>query len=349
MTAAGDPLADFDYALPPRLIADRPPENRDGGRLLDLTAETPAARQMTDFPALLRAGDVLVVNDSRVIPARLIGKKTTGGRVEILAERVLPNNRPAGAGPSVPRLKIGSGHSSGIRAGGIPAGGTAGGEWWEFSSDSPMTDLLRRAGETPLPPYVRRAADAADAVRYQTIFARRDGSVAAPTAGLHFSEDLRRRMESGGVEIVSLTLHVGAGTFAPVRGHPDAHKMHSERFSIPAATARAVQRAKKESRRVIAAGTTTLRALESSALKNGGAARAEEEEEETDLFIRPGFAFRTADLLLTNFHLPRSTLLMLACAFGGRERVLAGYNYGVENGFRFFSYGDATLLARNWN
>ena len=348
MTAAGDPLADFDYALPPRLIADRPPENRDGGRLLDLTAETPAARQMTDFPALLRAGDVLVVNDSRVIPARLIGKKTTGGRVEILAERVLPNNR----------LLAQARPSRGLKSGAVIHPESAPeeslrveqrvGEWWEFSSDSPMTDLLRRAGETPLPPYVRRAADAADAVRYQTIFARRDGSVAAPTAGLHFSEDLRRRMESGGVEIVSLTLHVGAGTFAPVRGHPDAHKMHSERFSIPAATARAVQRAKKESRRVIAAGTTTLRALESSALKNGGAARTEEEEE-TDLFIRPGFAFRTADLLLTNFHLPRSTLLMLACAFGGRERVLAGYNYGVENGFRFFSYGDATLLARNWN
>ena len=355
MSAGGDPLADFDYILPPHLIADRPPATRDGGRLLDLTGKKPVARKMTDFPALLRAGDVLAVNDSRVIPARLIGKKTTGGRVEILAERILGENillaqaRPSRGLQAGTVIQLDSAPDAVLRA------EKRVGELWEFSSDLQITDLLHRAGEIPLPPYIRRKADAADAERYQTIFARQEGSVAAPTAGLHFSEEMRRKLELGGVEIVSLTLHVGAGTFAPIRSHPDSHKMHSERFCIPAKTAEAVCRAKKESRRVIAAGTTTLRALESWALQSGDAARSAERAGgsgwewvgETDLFIRSGFAFRAADLLLTNFHLPRSTLLMLACAFGGRERVLAGYDFGVKNAFRFFSYGDATLLSRD--
>ena len=345
--------SDFDYALPRRLIAERPPERRDGGRLLDLTGAAPTARRMTDFPSLLRAGDVLAVNNSRVIPARLFGRKPTGGRVEILAERILAENlllaqaRPSRHLRTGTEIQISSRRGSGgLGDSGefILRAGPRRDALWEFSSESPMAEILRAAGETPLPPYLRRRPDESDSSRYQTIFARRDGSVAAPTAGLHFSDDLRRAAESRGAEIVELTLHVGLGTFAPVRGDPAAHRMHSERYEIPEPTALALRRARRESRRLIAAGTTTLRALETSALRNGGEVRAESGE--TDLFIRPGFAFRTADLLLTNFHLPGSTLLMLACAFGGRERVLAGCRYAVENNFRFFSYGDATLLSR---
>ena len=347
MTAADDPLADFDYALPPRLIASRPPAERDGGRLLDLTGAQPIPRQVSDFPNLLRAGDVLAVNDSRVLPARMIGKKTTGGRIEILAERVLENNRLLAQARPARNLKAGGAivfHSAQNEKVGALRAERRRGALWEFSSETPMAELMRRAGEIPLPPYIRRKADAADAVRYQTVFARRDGSVAAPTAGLHFTDEMRATVEARGVEIVSLTLHVGAGTFAPIRGHPDSHKMHSERFAIPESTADAIRKARLESRRVVIVGTTTLRALESSALRNNGEVCAGEGE--TDLFIRPGFEFRTGDLLLTNFHPPRSSLLMLACAFAGRERVLAGCRYGAENNFRFLSYGDATLLSR---
>ena len=217
------------------------------------------------------------------------------------------------------------------------------GELWEFLLEIPALELLRRAGRIPLPPYIGREADDSDSTRYQTIFARAAGSAAAPTAGLHFSEELKSAAQKRGAKIVALTLHVGLGTFAPIRGHPESHRMHRERFCIPDSTASAVRAAKKESRRVVAVGTTVLRALESSALRDGEVRPA---TEETDLFIRPGFNFRTADLLLTNFHLPRSTLLMLACAFAGREKVLSGYKFAVENEFRFFSYGDATLLAR---
>ena len=354
--------SDFHYDLPRRLIAERPPARRDGGRLLDLTGDSPVARRMTDFPSLLRPGDVLAVNNSRVIPARLRGRKATGGQVEILAERILDENlllaqaRPSRnlrAGTAVMISPPGRGEGGEDGEGGENGGGRgefvlrAGrrrGALWEFSSAAPMAEVLRRAGETPLPPYIRRRAEALDASRYQTIFARHDGSSAAPTAGLHFSAALRRAAEARGAEIAELTLHVGLGTFAPVRGDWDAHRMHSERYAIPAAAARTVRRAKRAGRRLMAVGTTTLRALETSALRHGGEVRAERGE--TDLFIRPGFAFRTADLLLTNFHLPDSTLLALACAFGGRERVLAGYRFAVENEFRFFSYGDATLLSR---
>ena len=354
MTAADDPLADFDYPLPPRLIASRPPANRDGGRLLDLTGETPLPRRVSDFPNLLRAGDVLAVNDSRVMPARMIGRKTTGGRVEILAERVLKNNRLLAQARPARTLKAGAAialrpaqsdnapNNAPNKTIGTLRAEKRTGALWEFSSATPITELLKRAGEIPLPPYMRRRADAADAIRYQTVFARRDGSVAAPTAGLHFTDAMRATVKARGVEIVSLTLHVGAGTFAPIRGHPDSHKMHSERYAIPESTANAIRKARTEGRRVVIVGTTTLRALESSALRNNGEVCAGEGE--TDLFIRPGFEFHTGNLLLTNFHPPRSSLLMLACAFAGRERVLTGCHFAAKNNFRFLSYGDATLL-----
>ena len=360
MTAADDPLADFDYPLPPRLIASRPPDNRDGGRLLDLTGETPLPRRVSDFPNLLRAGDVLAVNDSRVMPARMIGSKTTGGRVEILAERVLKNNRLLAQARPARTLKAGAAialrpaqsDNAPNNASNNAPNKTIGtlraekrtGALWEFSSATPITELLKQAGEIPLPPYMRRRADAADAIRYQTVFARRDGSVAAPTAGLHFTDAMRATVKARGVEIVSLTLHVGAGTFAPIRGHPDSHKMHSERYAIPESTANAIRKARTEGRRIVIVGTTTLRALESSALRNNGEVCAGEGE--TDLFIRPGFEFHTGNLLLTNFHPPRSSLLMLACAFAGRERVLTGCHFAAKNNFRFLSYGDATLLSR---
>lgn len=365
ITSGGDPLADFDHLPPSRLIASRPPPNRADARLLDLTGDHPVARHMRDFPALLRPGDLLAVNDSRVIPARMHGHKTTGGRVEILTERVAEKNRilaqvrPArglkpGAeiilssppthpsSPSHPRSSAPDEnhpeeHPT-LRA------EKREGDLWEFSTPIPAMELLRRVGAVPLPPYIRRRPDAGDAARYQTVFARRDGSVAAPTAGLHFSAELLEEIKARDVEVAALTLHVGAGTFAPLRGDAAAHKMHSERFFISESTALAVRRARKESRRIVAAGTTTLRALETSALRNNGEVRAGGGE--TDLFVREGFCFRAVDALLTNFHPPRSTPLLLVCAFGGRRKILEGYHFAAARDFRFFSYGDATLLAR---
>ena len=353
-----DPLAEFDYAVPAGLVAGRPAEQRDGARLLDIRGPKPVPRMMTDLPALLRPGDLLVVNDTRVIPARLRGEKTTGGKVEILAERLLSETRLLAQVRPARALRAGSvvNISANSAAKNAPAtfplrAEKRVGELWELAAvpESDLREVLNRFGETPLPPYIRRRPDAADAARYQTVFARNDGSVAAPTAGLHFSEALMNDAKQRGANIVPLTLHIGAGTFAPVRGHPDAHKMHSERYDIPPETAAAVNAARRERRRIVAVGTTVLRALESSALRREsetGVAKVRSGPAETDLFIRPGFVFRVAEMLLTNFHLPRSTLLMLVCAFAGRDKVLSAYQYAARNNFRFFSYGDATLLGR---
>ena len=339
-------LDDFDYALPAAQIAQHPPPQRDGARLLDMRYTAPRRAYFSSLPELLRAGDILVLNDSKVIPARLPGKKESGGAAEIFAERFLP-------GGEVLAL---------VRASKPPKPGArlfAGGGWFsvckktadgfyvlraENRSGEPIGARGRfmRRGKTPLPPYIRRPPDAADGRRYQTVFARRAGSVAAPTAGLHFTPETFLALAARGIKTAKITLHVGAGTFAPPRGGMP-EKLHAERYRISAAAAAQINAAKRRGGRIVAAGTTTLRALESAADKNGIRAAAAE----TELFIKPGRRFFAADLLLTNFHLPRSTLLVLACAFGGRARVLDGYRFAVKNKFRFYSYGDAMLLSRH--
>ena len=341
MPASPLSLDDFDYALSPRQIARRPAARRDRSRLL-LVLESVAERRFSSLPSCLRRGDVLAVNDSRVLPARLLGRKESGGQIEIFAERFLENGRMLAqlrasrppkvgdhifaAGEFVVREKTAPGFY-------VLQARSRGGD-----AASARARFLRR-GQTPLPPYLRRPPEAEDKERYQTVFARRLGSVAAPTAGLHFTSELIAKLKTRGIDIVKITLHVGAGTFAPLR--PGEERLHRERFAISAAAAAKINAAKKEGRRIVAVGTTSLRALESAADNSG----VHPTSGETDLFIRPGFRFRAADLLLTNFHLPRSSLLVLACAFGGRRRVLAAYQQAAASGFRFYSYGDAMLLS----
>lgn len=345
-----DALAEYDFSLPPALIAAHPPARRDGGRLLHVDGGN-RVYPVRRLPSLLAAGDLLVVNDSRVVPARLHGKKPGGGRVEILLERFVDAHhclaQIGAARPPKESTRISTAAGDFIVCGrrdefyllaAVASTGTAGGR---------LADVRRRflrGGETPLPPYIRRPAAPADKTRYQTLFARRLGSVAAPTAGLHFSAPLLRALAERGVRLARVTLHVGAGTFSPIRGAVERHKMHAETYRITAAAAAAVAAAKRRGGRVVAAGTTVLRVLESAAVDGDGGVQARTAT--TDLFIRPGFSFRVVDALFTNFHLPRSSLLLLVCAFGGRRRVLSAYRRAVECGMRFYSYGDAMLLAR---
>ncbi len=338
-------LDDFNYALPAAQIAQHPPPRRGGARLLDARGAAARADYFLSLPQLLRAGDIVVLNDSKVIPARLLGAKKSGGTVEIFAERFLSGGEVLAQ----------------VRASKPPPPGArlfAGGGWFavcEKNADGfyrlraenrggkkiNARPRFIRCGQTPLPPYIRRPPDAADKRRYQTVFARRAGSVAAPTAGLHFTPEIFRALAAAGIKTAKITLHVGAGTFLPPRrGMPQ--KLHAERYAVSAAAAAKINAAKRRGGRIVAAGTTTLRALESAADETGICAAAAE----TELFIKPGWRFRAADLLLTNFHLPRSTLLILACAFGGRARVLNAYRFAVKNKFRFYSYGDAMLLSR---
>ncbi|MCP5142261.1 MAG: tRNA preQ1(34) S-adenosylmethionine ribosyltransferase-isomerase QueA [Gammaproteobacteria bacterium] len=340
-------LSDFHYELPPVLIAQRPPERRGASRLLHLpVGAEPIDRQFADLPGLLRAGDLLVFNDTRVIPARLHGSKETGGRVEVLVERVLDTHRVAA------HVRA----SKSPRAGGrlrledaldvVVEGRDDDLFLLRFADDAPVIELLERHGHMPLPPYIERADDGADRERYQTVFARNPGAVAAPTASLHFDEGMLVRLREQGVNTAWVTLHVGAGTFQPVRvDNLDDHKMHSEWLSVGAETCMAIGRTKAAGGRVIAVGTTVMRSLEAAALAANGDCRAFEGE--TRLFIRPGFEFRLVDALLTNFHLPESTLLMLVSAFGGYEPVMAAYAHAVAHEYRFFSYGDAMFVERN--
>ena len=335
--------SDFVYDLPPELIAQQPPASRSGSRLLCLDGATGAIhdRRVTDLPQLLRAGDLLVFNDTRVIPARLHGTKDSGGRIEVLIARLVDEHRalaqcrsskPARAGQ---RLHLEGGVAARVVG--------RSGEFHElvFESDEPLVVLLERVGHVPLPPYISRPDERADRERYQTIFARTPGAVAAPTAGLHFDTALLATLDALGVERVAVTLHVGAGTFQPLRVEELAqHRMHAEWLSVSAATAERVNAARRAGRRVIAVGTTVVRALESSA----GADGVRPFEGETDIFIYPGYRFRVIDALLTNFHLPESTLLMLVCAFAGTARVLNAYRHAVREGYRFFSYGDAMFV-----
>lgn len=333
---------DFHYDLPEELIAQQPAPTRTASRLLHLR-RSGAIRdlQFIDLPSLLRAGDLLVFNDTRVVPARIRGTKPTGGQVEILLERVLDARRIlAHVHASKPlRREVSIA---------LPGGATATfiarhDDLFELELDVEPLAYFERYGSMPLPPYIERAADESDAQRYQTVYAREPGAVAAPTAGLHFDEAMLERCRTAGVRSAYVTLHVGAGTFQPVRVDDlDQHRMHAERVSVSEATCEAIERARAEGGRVIAVGTTVVRSLE-SATREG---RVQPFQGETRLFIRPGYQFSAVDALLTNFHLPESTLLMLVCAFGGYEPVMRAYRHAVQERYRFFSYGDAMFLER---
>ena len=337
-------LSDFDFALPPERIAQRPAPQRTASRLLHVAGNRIEDLAFTALPDLLVAGDVLVFNDTRVVRSRLRARKPAphGGKVELLLERILA--------PDEAWMQLRASHPP--RPGALielPGGATASvlerdGRFvrLRFAIDTTLAEYLDRYAEVPLPPYIARPPDSADDERYQTVYARHAGAVAAPTAGLHFDRPMLARLSESGIVLAYVTLHVGAGTFQPVESEDlSLHRMHSERFSIPAATVAAVDAARAAERSVIAVGTTSLRALESSAeagLRPG--------EAETSLFITPGYRFRIVDRLLTNFHLPRSTLLMLVSAFGGYDAVRAAYAHAIDERYRFFSYGDAMLLER---
>lgn len=353
-------LSDFDYQLPPELIAQHPAERRDASRLLVIRRGSGELehRMFAELPELLSPDDLLVVNDARVVPARLLGRKAgTGGKVELLLVRPAAEEgagaalgREVGAlrwiclGQASKGLKPGAEVEleAGLRAEVLESRG--GGELLVrfFGPHGSLLDAIQRAGRLPLPPYIERPPTDEDADRYQTIFARSPGSVAAPTAGLHFTPEVLDRLEARGIQRAEITLDVGPGTFLPVRTEDvSAHQMHPERFQVPPSTAAAVN-ATRPKGRVVAVGTTVVRALESATEPATGQLR--EGPGETRLFITPGFQLRQVDALLTNFHLPRSTLLMLVCALAGRERTLLAYRQAVERRYRFYSYGDAMLV-----
>lgn len=339
-------LSDFDYALPPELVAQRPPAARRDARLLLLPAADGelAHGRIADLPGALRPGDLVVMNDTRVIPARLHGRKDSGGRVEILVERIRDDGRALAhlRASKSPRADT---HIDIEPQGRVRVSGREG-EYFvlERADAASFAELLECSGHVPLPPYIERSDDDADRERYQTVFARKPGAVAAPTAGLHIDEALLDTLHDAGIDTAFITLHVGAGTFQPVRGDDiDSHRMHSEQVEVTAPVCEAVARTHARGRRVVAIGTTVVRALEAAA-RNG--LPLAPFRGDTALFIRPGFDFRVVDALLTNFHLPRSTLLMLVAAFGGYDRVMRAYQAAIDQRYRFFSYGDAMFLAR---
>jgi S-adenosylmethionine:tRNA ribosyltransferase-isomerase len=330
--------SDFHYSLPDELIAQAPLPRRSASRLLLMQGGGLRDMLVSALPDLLRPQDLLVFNDTRVLPARLVGRRASGGRVELFLERPLPAN------VALVQLRA----SNPVRAGETLA--TPGGpvrlvaraaDLWRVELPAPTVEFFEQHGAVPLPPYITRAADATDRERYQSLLARVPGAVAAPTASLHFDAELLGELAARGVARALVTLHVGAGTFQPVRvENLDEHVMHAELYEVSAATVAAIAQARARGGRVIAVGTTVARALESAAaageLRAGGG--------DTQLFIRPGYRFRVIDGLLTNFHLPASTLLMLVSAFAGREAVLAAYAHAVQQRYRFFSYGDAMLV-----
>ena len=333
--------SDFDYPLPPELIAQAPLPERSASRLLVLDGQARrwSDHAMRELPSLLRAGDLLVFNDTRVLPARLPAHKPTGGRIEVFLERALGDRR------ALVQLRDSKAVRPDMRL------ATTGGEvrvvarraeLWEIELPSATHEFFERHGRVPLPPYIRRLPAAADRERYQSLWARAPGAVAAPTASLHFDAPLLAALDARGLERTWLTLHVGAGTFAPVRTEDlAAHRLHSEYYEIGAGAVEAIERARSRGGRIVAVGTTVARALESAA---AGHARVSAVAGDTALFIKPGFHFRVVDVLLTNFHLPQSTLLMLVAAFAGREAVLAAYAHAIAERYRFFSYGDAMLV-----
>ncbi len=342
-------VALFDYDLPQALIAQEPAEPRDASRLLVLDRQRGVwkDRAFGDLADLLRPGDCLVANQSRVIPARLLGTAVEGGRpVELLLLRPVAEGRWEALVRPGRRCRIGARVelAGGVARARIVGDGTAGARLVEIEARWPVRELLERYGLPPLPPYIERhdAPKPEDRERYQTVYARDDGSVAAPTAGLHFTPELLARLARRDVAVHYLTLHVGPGTFRPLRAaRIDDHRLEAEPVEIPPSTARAVHEAKRDRRRVVAVGTTTTRALEWAAGEDG---RVRDGAGEADLFIRPGHRFRVVDALVTNFHLPRSTLLVLAAAFAGRELILEAYRHAVAARYRFYSYGDAMLI-----
>jgi S-adenosylmethionine:tRNA ribosyltransferase-isomerase len=340
-------LSDFNYELPANLIAQHPLANRTDSRLLEVNADGKndaqlIDRQFKDILSLIKPGDLLVFNDTKVIPARLHGKKETGGNVELLIERISGDMQAwvqirASKVPktgSIVHIHNQAGETFPVEMIGYD------GRFYEVRFPENVFSLLERFGELPLPPYIEHQPDGEDAQRYQTVVAKNPGAVAAPTAGLHFDENILQQLKDFGVHQATVTLHVGAGTFTPVREEDlSKHKMHHEWFSIPEETLQAIEDTKKKGGRVVAVGTTSLRALESQALSRQSSG-------ETNLFITPGFQFKAVDCLLTNFHLPKSTLLMLVSAFAGMGNIRAAYQHAIDQRYRFFSYGDAMFLCR---
>ncbi len=333
-------LSDFDFELPPERIAQLPLAERAASRLLHVAGNRLIDRQFSDVVELLNAGDVLVFNDTRVLKARFFGQKESGGKVEVLIERVLDEHTVHAQVRASKTPQPGSK----IRLAGAfdVIVGPRAGEFFTLSFPSNVFELIEAHGRLPLPPYITHDADEFDENRYQTVYSRHPGAVAAPTAGLHFDEALLQKLRDKGIQFAYVTLHVGAGTFQPVR-HEDLaqHHMHSEWYTVPQATAEMVAQAKQQGHKVVAVGTTSLRALESAStsgqLQAGSA--------DTRLFITPGYQFTTVERLITNFHLPKSTLLMLVSAFAGYDEIRAAYQHAIANQYRFFSYGDAMLLS----
>ena len=337
--------SDFDFELPPELIAQLPSQERNQSRLLRLDGGSGALadEQFINLPNFLKSGDLLVFNDTRVIKARLFGVKDSGGKLEVLIERVLDENQAL--------AHIRASHAPKPGSGLLLAGKMAAtveerqGELFRlsFAGEMPLLDLLEQYGSLPLPPYITHAPEALDETRYQTVYARQPGAVAAPTAGLHFDPEMLAMLEKMGVKTAYVTLHVGAGTFQPVRvENISEHHMHSEWYTVPQLTVDLICQAKAEGGRIMSVGTTSLRALESAAASG----ELEAGSGETNIFIFPGYRFKVVERLLTNFHLPKSTLMMLVSAFGGMENIRRAYRHAVEQRYRFFSYGDAVLIER---
>ena len=339
-------ISDFDFTLPDRLIAQHPPEVRGSSRLLVALPDMPLQdRAFGDLPNYIEAGDVLVFNNTKVMKARLFGQKESGGKIEALIERVLDNHTALAHIRSSKSPKPGTKliFEGDIRAVMIERADEL--FCLRFEGEKTVYELLEQNGHLPLPPYIERAAGADDDTRYQTVYAKHQGAVAAPTAGLHFTDELLGSLKAKGVETAEVTLHVGAGTFQPVRVDKiEEHKMHSEWFDVPPETVAAIEAAHARGNKVWAVGTTSMRALESAARETG---RLKAGQGDTDIFITPGYRFRVIDRLITNFHLPKSTLLMLVSAFSGMEHIRAVYRHAVEHEYRFFSYGDAMVLGRN--
>ena len=333
-------LSDFDFDLPPERIAQLPLPNRSASRLLQVDGDQLTDRHFADIVDQLAPGDLLVMNDTRVLKARFFGVKETGGNVEVLVERVLDNRTVlaqvrASKSPK-PGNKIRLADAFNVTA------GERAGEFFTLTFDGDVFDLIEAHGRLPLPPYIEHDADEFDETRYQTVYSREPGAVAAPTAGLHFDEALLERLKAKGIDFAYVTLHVGAGTFQPVRVEVLAeHKMHTEWYTVPQATVDAVRAAKSAGKHVVAVGTTSLRALE-SASQSG---QLEAGSADTALFITPGYIFKTVTRLITNFHLPKSTLLMLVSAFAGYDQIKRAYAHAIASEYRFFSYGDAMLLT----
>jgi S-adenosylmethionine:tRNA ribosyltransferase-isomerase len=335
-------ISDFDYALPDELIAQYPTEERRASRLLlvDAAGQAFADRHFAELPNFLWPGDLLVFNDTRVIQARLHGNKQTGGRVEILIERILAERTAlaqvrASKSPQIgTQLQLSGGQKASV------VGREQ--EFYRLEFGSPLKPYLEEYGEVPLPPYLSRDAEPADLERYQTVYARHDGAVAAPTAGLHFDEDMLRQSREMGVRHAYVTLHVAAGTFQPLRRENiESNRLHSERLIVDKAVCRAVNETRKEGGRVIAVGTTSVRALESASADG----ELKPFDGDTELFILPGYRFISVDAMITNFHLPQSSLLMLVAAFAGNRCILDAYGHAVEERYRFFSYGDAMFIS----